>query len=268
MKKVLFLFAAAATLFALSSCEDKPDEPKVPTNIDANFTNLVKGDIVKGDVSKFPVSATADGAQLDLTFYADNIYIPAGSYSVGTASGNYEGKFKNADVDAAIKSGAITVALEGEGNYTMTGTLRLDNEAGTLVKLNATGTLPYETPTEYYYKVEDQTIDGINAHVYKIYDLENRPVAEAACTGTEDGTYEIAKNTLAHISSDGGTWVYVDGYGTEAFAAVADWGLYKLQLSRVVAKCYKENAASFRMLSSCMRKSGEDETFFYFTKEV
>jgi hypothetical protein len=59
-----------------------------------------------------------------------------------------------------------------------------------------------------------------------------------------------------------------NGYGTEAFAAVADWGLYKLQLAHVVAKCYKENDASYRMLASCMRRSGEDETFFYFNKEV
>jgi len=58
------------------------------------------------------------------------------------------------------------------------------------------------------------------------------------------------------------------GYGTEAFAAVAEWGLYKLHLARVVAKCYKENQASYRMLSSCMRRSGEDETFFYFEKTV
>ncbi len=59
-----------------------------------------------------------------------------------------------------------------------------------------------------------------------------------------------------------------NGYGAEAFAAVADWALYKLQLRAVVAKCYKENLASFRMLSSCMRRAGEDETFFYFRKEV
>ena len=58
------------------------------------------------------------------------------------------------------------------------------------------------------------------------------------------------------------------GYGTEAFAAAAEWGLYQVHLSRVVAKCYKENAASYRMLSSCMRRSGEDETFFYFEKLV
>ena len=58
------------------------------------------------------------------------------------------------------------------------------------------------------------------------------------------------------------------GYGTEAFAAVANWGLYQLHLSRIVAKCYKENGASYKMLSSCMRKNGEDETFFYFEKSV
>lgn len=58
------------------------------------------------------------------------------------------------------------------------------------------------------------------------------------------------------------------GYGTEAFAAVANWGLYTLELNRVVAKCYKENEASYKMLSSCMRRRGEDETFFYFEKLV
>lgn len=58
------------------------------------------------------------------------------------------------------------------------------------------------------------------------------------------------------------------GYGTEAFAAAAEWALYRLGLDRVVAKCYKENAASYRMLSSCMRRNGEDETFFYFKKTV
>ena len=59
-----------------------------------------------------------------------------------------------------------------------------------------------------------------------------------------------------------------NGYGTEAFAAVAEWALYKVHLTRVVAKCYKENTASFKMLSSCMKKCGEDETFFYFEKLV
>lgn len=58
------------------------------------------------------------------------------------------------------------------------------------------------------------------------------------------------------------------GYGTEAFAAVANWGLYQVHLSCVVAKCFKENQASYKMLSSCMRRKGEDETFYYFEKLV
>lgn len=58
------------------------------------------------------------------------------------------------------------------------------------------------------------------------------------------------------------------GYGTEAFAAAADWALYGLGLARVVAKCFKENEASYKMLSSCMKKTGEDEKYFYFEKTI
>lgn len=58
------------------------------------------------------------------------------------------------------------------------------------------------------------------------------------------------------------------GYGTEAFAAAADWALYRLGLAKVVAKCYRENQSSHRMLSSCMRPTTQDETFFYFEKVV
>ncbi len=59
-----------------------------------------------------------------------------------------------------------------------------------------------------------------------------------------------------------------NGYGTEAFQAAKNWALYKLGLDKVVAKCYLENGASFRMLSSCMRKVGEDETFYHFETRV
>lgn len=58
------------------------------------------------------------------------------------------------------------------------------------------------------------------------------------------------------------------GYGTEAFSAVANWGLYGVHLNRVVAKCFKENEASRKMLSALMRPNGEDGTFYYFVKTV
>ena len=49
---------------------------------------------------------------------------------------------------------------------------------------------------------------------------------------------------------------------------MADWALYKVHLIRVVAKCYRENEASRKMLASCMRPNGQDDTFYYFEKRV
>lgn len=59
-----------------------------------------------------------------------------------------------------------------------------------------------------------------------------------------------------------------NGYGREAFAATAEWALYRLGAERVVAKCFKENTPSFKMLSSCMKKTSEDDVFYYFEKRI
>jgi hypothetical protein len=59
-----------------------------------------------------------------------------------------------------------------------------------------------------------------------------------------------------------------NGYGREAFSAAADWVLYELGMEKVFAKCFKENEPSYKMLSSCMTRSGEDEKFFYFEKRI
>ena len=216
MKKLFFYLATAAALFAVSSCQDKPtdDTPEVPAQINVTVTNLVKGDVVTGDVNKLPVSAKADDVEIELTFYSDKVYLAAGSYSIGTAVGNYEGKVKAKGVElTAVKSGSINVSIEGDGNYTLTGTLRLDNEAGTVVKLDAKGTMMYEIATEYFYTVEK----GASANVYKIYDLQNHPIAEASVVGAEEGTFEVSKGTLLPATGVEGTWVDVEGFGIEAY---------------------------------------------------
>ena len=81
-----------------------------------------------------------------------------------------------------------------------------------------------------------------------LYRFDHRGGAELGC--------RIAKSEVG------------SGYGTEAFTAVKNWALYKLGLRKVVSKCYHENSASFRMLSSCMKKIGEDESFSYFETSV
>ena len=91
-------------------------------------------------------------------------------------------------------------------------------------------------------------LDGTLIGEAVLYRFNYRGDAELGC--------RIAKEYAGH------------GYGTEAFSAAAEWALYQVHLSRVVAKCFRENKPSFQMLSSCMRKSGEDETFFYFEKLV
>ena len=59
-----------------------------------------------------------------------------------------------------------------------------------------------------------------------------------------------------------------NGYGAEAFRRAAEWSVYQLGLYRLKGKCYRENEASRKMLSACMRPAGEDETFYYFEKMV
>lgn len=54
------------------------------------------------------------------------------------------------------------------------------------------------------------------------------------------------------------------GYGREAFAALCKFALYNVGLSYVTAYCMRENIASFKMLSSVMAKTGEDEKYYYF----
>lgn len=58
------------------------------------------------------------------------------------------------------------------------------------------------------------------------------------------------------------------GYGREAMKALVSFALYSLELDVVRAHCFRENTASFGMLSALMRKTGEDEKYFYFERRV
>lgn len=58
------------------------------------------------------------------------------------------------------------------------------------------------------------------------------------------------------------------GYAKEAFEAVANWALYTLGAERVVAKCFRNNVASAKLLSSLMRQTDTDDTMLYFEKTV
>lgn len=211
---------AAAALWGITACEETPQEEPIPALIEVAFNSLTKGNTTAGNVNTLPVTATnADGDALELSFYSDNIYLAAGTYSFGKAAGNYEGHFKNKKVDLDITSGNITVAVEGEEDYTISGTVRLNNEQGTAVKFEAKGKLVYEFPTEYYYtSTPNKKIGEATVTLYQIFDMtSSEQLAEVAVVGTE-GTFEVkdsgAEGTAVIGRAHGGTWFWVDKYGS------------------------------------------------------
>ena len=222
MKKLFLMIMAAAALWGITACEQTPQEEPVPALVDVAFNSLAKGNTTTGNVNILPVSATnADGDVLELSFYTDKIYLSAGTYSFGKNAGNYEGHFKNKKLDLDITSGSITVAVEGEEDYTISGTVRLDNEQGTAVKFVAKGKLVYEFPTEYYYTcTPNKKIGEKTATLYQIFDMTTSyQLAEVAVVGTE-GAFEVkdsgAEGTAIIGYAHGGTWFMVNDYGSYA----------------------------------------------------
>ena len=58
-----------------------------------------------------------------------------------------------------------------------------------------------------------------------------------------------------------------NGYAAEAVSAVCEYAFSKLELERVEAKHFRENARSGRSLQLAgMKKTGEDEAFVYYEK--
>lgn len=91
-------------------------------------------------------------------------------------------------------------------------------------------------------------LDGVFIGEVVLYDFDYRGGAEMGC------------RILPEYAGS--------GYGAEAFRRAAEWSIYQLGLYRLKGKCYKENEASRKMLSACMRPKGEDEVFYYFEKTV
>ena len=224
MKKILLLVFAAAAALSMASCSpdgpDNPDPNKHPAVIKANYTDLTKGNITGDAVKVLPVSASSEAGDLDLKFYTDKIYLPAGTYTLGKEIGNYSGHFKNNWVDSDIVGGMITVALDGEEDYSISGTVRLANEEGTALKIRSTGKLVYEFPTEYYYTVtKSASVNGFTADVYKIYDMASSvQLAEISVAGAENGEFTVAgtgaAGTAIYGTPNSGCWFFEPGFGT------------------------------------------------------
>ena len=154
----------------------------------------------------------------------------------------------------------LTLDALGEEDKAIYNTLCLDDDRNRWWGYDYRKDLLGELTEDYFLDVARKDFEARRAINFAIR-LDGKCIGEAVLYRFNwRGSAELGLRILPEYAGH--------GYGTEAFAAVADWAIYQLLLTTVVAKCYKENTASYKMLSSCMRKTGEDETFFYFEKQV
>ena len=154
MKLFYKIFAAAASILALSSCvesaiEDMTGKYEKPVVYEMN--NLVSQSVEKGDKTRtFTVEIGGDNATLTMKMVGDKYYLAEGAYTPATADqakkntyivGNGGTTFNNIPVEG----GSIKVT-PGEGTYTFGGILWLADES--VIEVKSTVALVYEADPE------------------------------------------------------------------------------------------------------------------------
>ena len=154
MKLIYKLFAAAASILALSSCVESAIEDmtgKYEKPVVHEMNTLVSQSVEKGEKTRtFTVELAGDNASMTLKMVSDKYFLADGSYTPATADqakkntyivGNGGTTFNNIPVE----TGSIKVT-QGEGTYSFAGILWLADES--VIELKSTVALVYEADPE------------------------------------------------------------------------------------------------------------------------
>ena len=154
MKLIYKLFAAAASILALSSCVESAIEPmtgKYEKPVLHEMNTLVDQSVEKGEKTRtFTIELGGENASMTLKMVSDKYFLADGSYTPATADqakkttyivGNGGTTFNNIPVE----TGSIKVT-QGEGTYTFAGILWLADES--VIELKSTVDLVYEADPE------------------------------------------------------------------------------------------------------------------------
>ncbi len=164
------------------------------------------------------------------------------------------------DTVPALSSQRLTLDAIGEGDKEAYNRLCLDDDRNRWWGYDYRQDLVEELTEDYFLDVVRRDFAAKLSINFAVR-LDGKMIGEAVLYRfNARGEAELGCRILPEYSGN--------GYGTEAFQRVADWSLYSLGLRRLLAKCFHENTASRRMLSSCMRARGEDERFCYFEKLI
>ena len=154
MKLIYKIFAAAASILALSSCVESAIGPmtgKYEKPVVYEMNTLASQSVEKGDKYRtFTVELSGDNASMTLKMVNDKYFLADGSYTPAPADqakkntyivGNGGTTFNNIPVE----TGSIKVA-QGEGTYSFAGMLWLADES--VIEIKSTVALVYEADPE------------------------------------------------------------------------------------------------------------------------
>ena len=214
MKLIYKIFAAAASILALSSCVESAIGPmtgKYEKPVVYEMNTLASQSVEKGDKNRtFTVELSGDNASMTLKMVSDKYFLADGSYTPAPADqakkntyivGNGGTTFKNIPVE----TGSIKVA-QGEGTYSFAGILWLADES--VIEIKSTVALVYEADPE---PVKLSTVLSATSNLANGSQTVTMQLAQ-------DGIYsEWDMNTYQTIWHGEGNYLAIDLYSADGY---------------------------------------------------
>ena len=214
MKLIHKIFAAAASILALSSCVENAIEDltgKYEKPVVHEMNTLVSQSVEKGEKTRtFTVEIAGDNAALTMVMVGDKYFLADGSYTPATADqakkntyivGNGGTTFNNIPVE----TGSIKVT-QGEGTYSFAGILWLADES--VIELKSTVALVYEADPE---PVKLTTVLSATSN------LANNVASLTINLATDGVTTEFDMTTYQNVYKGTGNYLALDIYSADGY---------------------------------------------------
>ena len=214
MKLIYKIFAAAASILALSSCVESAIGPmtgKYEKPVVYEMNTLASQSVEKGDKNRtFTVELSGDDASMTVKMINDKYFLADGSYTPAPADqakkntyivGNGGTTFNNIPVE----TGSIKVA-QGEGTYSFSGILWLADES--VIEIKSTVALVYEPDPE---PVKLSTVLSATSNLANGVQTVTMQLAQ-------DGIYsEMDMTTYQTIWHGEGNFLAIDLYSADGY---------------------------------------------------
>ena len=214
MKLLYKLFAAAASILALSSCVENAIEPmtgKYEKPVLHEMNTLASQSVEKGEKTRtFTVELSGENAKLTMKMVGDKYFLADGSYTPATADaakkntyivGNGGSSFNG----VLVESGSLKV-VQGEGTYSFAGILWLADES--VIEVKSTVALVYEADPE---PVKLTTVLSATSN------LASGVTSLTINLATDGVTSEFDMTTYQNVYKGTGNYLALDIYSADGY---------------------------------------------------